>query len=358
MEQTSKSEGVITNSENFELENQKEEKSIESSDSAHNEIQRKKDELNIGLKTENFDEKLLTNEESSAEVIDNQTSKSERRKSSRRSISDKKTTSYDNNQLVKDNIEKEKSSNEVLATDLEEQRRPLLVRRNTVVEEAEESLRQARKSIALENNRKNSVKESWVELKKEIYNPQYREFMSRDCLAWFKLSLCYFIFYFLLASFFVMLLALYYTFKIDTKTPNLFYKESVMHYKGINPGLGFRPQVDVETELIKVNANESKNNFQSIDLFLAKYDQNKLKNFTGAHGRKQTYNYEDYIKDTPCSRENHFGFDSQAPCIIVKLNRIYGWLPTASAKAPGNLTKVSILLFVTIILRKNSCYIK
>ena len=231
-------------------------------------------------------------------------------------------------------------ANEIPVSDAEEQTRPFLVRRNTIVEETEESLRQARKSIALENSRKNSMKDNWIELKKDIYNPNFREFMGRDALAWFKLSLFYFIFYVVLATFFILLLLLFYEFKIDLKTPSLFYKESVMHYKGINPGLGFRPQVDVETELIRIDVNQTKINLQSIELFLDKYERNKLKNFTGAHGRIQQYIYDEYLKGTPCSRENNFGFYSQAPCIIVKLNRIYGWLPKVSAKTPGNLTKV------------------
>lgn len=222
-------------------------------------------------------------------------------------------------------------------------KKPLLVRRNTIVEETEESLRQARKSIAESASRKSSIKQDWGEIKRDLYNREYREFLSRDCLAWFKLSLFYFIFYVCLAGFFILLLYLFYEFKIDPKTPNLFYKESVMNFREINPGLGFRPQVDIESELINVSEKEAKNNIQSLNLFLTKYDRNKAKNFTGAHGRKQTFNYEEIIKNTPCSRENEYGYHTKSPCVIVKLNRIYGWLPTASAKTPANLTKVFII---------------
>lgn len=90
-----------------------------------------------------------------------------------------------------------------------------------------------------------------------------------------------------------------------------------------------------------MSANSSKMNLESLDLFLAKYERGKTANFTAAHGRKQVFNYREIIKETPCSRENNFGLNTTAPCVIVKLNRIYGWLPKASSKPPGNLTKLA-----------------
>lgn len=29
----------------------------------------------------------------------------------------------------------------------------------------------------------------------------------------------------------------------------------------------------------------------------------------------------------PCTQENHFNFHKSAPCIFLKLNKIYGWVP-------------------------------
>lgn len=97
---------------------------------------------------------------------------------------------------------------------------------------------------------KKSLRQSLSEICKEVYNSEYREFLSRDAKAWFKLSLFYFIFYVCLAGFFILLLMLFFL-TIDSKTPNYFYKESVMHYRGINPGLGFRPQVHKLTHTLK-----------------------------------------------------------------------------------------------------------
>lgn len=30
---------------------------------------------------------------------------------------------------------------------------------------------------------------------------------------------------------------------------------------------------------------------------------------------------------TQCSQKNNFGYSSGNPCVILKLNRIYGWVP-------------------------------
>lgn len=129
-------------------------------------------------------------------------------------------------------------------------------RRSTVEvggEEAEENLLEENRNGSSSTtarrksgkSRKKSLGESLAGICKELYNAEYREFLSRDAKGWFKLAIFYFFFYTCLASFFILLLVLFFQI-IDMKTPNYFYKESVMHYKGINPGLGFRPQVKIK----------------------------------------------------------------------------------------------------------------
>lgn len=76
---------------------------------------------------------------------------------------------------------------------------------------------------------------------------------------------------------------------------------------------------------------------------MIEYQLGKAINFTAAHGRKQTFNYENIVNNTPCSLEKQYGYapTSQAPCVLVKLNRIYGWLPIHVTKMPANLTKTN-----------------
>ncbi|CAH8562874.1 unnamed protein product [Schistosoma turkestanicum] len=36
-----------------------------------------------------------------------------------------------------------------------------------------------------------------------------------------------------------------------------------------------------------------------------------------------------------CNVNNYFGYDSGSPCVIIKLNRIYGWLPELKSNENG-----------------------
>ncbi len=128
-------------------------------------------------------------------------------------------------------------------------------RRNTLVDEAaEESFldNQADQSGSKRKKKKKTLKESLAEIGKEVYNSEYREFLSRDAKGWFKLSLFYFTFYSCLAAFFVLLLIMFFH-MIDHKKPSYYYKESVMNQKEVNPGMGFRPQVYIHDYLFFFN---------------------------------------------------------------------------------------------------------
>lgn len=44
----------------------------------------------------------------------------------------------------------------------------------------------------------------------------------------------------------------------------------------------------------------------------------------------------------PCTLENHYNYHKSAPCIFLKLNRIYGWIPDCyndSSKLPNKMPK-------------------
>lgn len=209
-------------------------------------------------------------------------------------------------------------------------------RRGTVVEEAQESLIDG--AQASKQKPKKTFKEKLSDFGGQLYNKQYREFLERDSKAWFKLSAFYFVFYLLLSCFFLILVLILYAI-LDLKQPTYYNDQSVMASRNkINPGMGFRPQPDPEYDIIDLSESSSKKYYQSLENFLKPYERNKENNFTGAHGFKVTYNYEDAIKNTPCSRENQYGLNSTKPCVVVKLNKIFGWLPGKLSSPPLNIT--------------------
>ena len=113
-------------------------------------------------------------------------------------------------------------------------------------------------------NAKKSSKLSGVG--KFIWNSQTKEFLGRDGASWAKLSLFYAVFYAFLGGFFIGLLAIFAS-TMPADRPTYYGESSTMNIRGLNPGLGFRPQIDVEDHLIAFNP-ENKNDADGYEKFV------------------------------------------------------------------------------------------
>lgn len=179
-----------------------------------------------------------------------------------------------------------------------------------------------------------------------IWNPRTKEFCGRSGLSWCKISIFYAIFYTCLGSFFIGMLAVFFQ-VMPVDKPTYFGESSTMAQKGLNPGLGFRPQIDVEDSLIAFNPTvfEGENQFST-------YSKN-LKNFLGTkysvnekeadniidcisgqdysnqliNGEVCRFDYENIFKNTSCTVKDNFGYNTNKPCVMIKLNKIVSWKP-------------------------------
>jgi hypothetical protein len=161
-------------------------------------------------------------------------------------------------------------------------------------EEEEEDEKEKKKSIFTK------IKES------SLVDFKRRQILGRDSSSCFKLALCYFIFYLFVASLFSVCLYVFYNI-VDKKKPTYYNEESVMNWKGVSPGIGYRPQIDLESKLISINItnDDSREEFKrSMDIFLRKYDESKENDFKGAQAVLQTFDYTSIIDGTPCSKQN------------------------------------------------------
>jgi sodium/potassium-transporting ATPase subunit beta len=181
-----------------------------------------------------------------------------------------------------------------------------------------------------------------------IWNSDTREFCGRDGASWGKVSLFYAIFYACLGSFFVGMLAVFVSFMPRDK-PSYYGEASTMNIRGLNPGLGFRPQIDVEDHQIVYNPIVQ----DDINLGRRKYFDN-LKNFLDAkygdlsseeeanvikcesgrsfdeelkNGKSCQFKHKEIFDGTDCTEDNSFGFKTHRPCILIKLNKIISWKP-------------------------------
>lgn len=201
----------------------------------------------------------------------------------------------------------------------------------------------ANKSLMNENKTVQRAGDELGETKKKslasrLYNSETRELLGRDSKAWFQITFFYFIFYALLALFWIGLLYLFHS-TLDPKAPTFYNEESTMASRNeISPGMGFRPHKDPESALIYANINDADENVRLLDLYLNEHQELKETPFKGAHEQEVVFNYEDLIDDTPCSRANSYGYNTASPCVLIKMNKIYGWLPRLAPETPYNLT--------------------
>lgn len=159
---------------------------------------------------------------------------------------------------------------------------------------------------------------------------------------------------------------------VDNHQPKWQLEESLI---GTNPGLGFRP-LSEQTERGSVIEYDRKKTAEgeywislvddflkgewklpllkwlwiSIYLFLLNIDYNHTEGRQMKHcDFKQTHNPNDVcVVNTesfgPCSSANGYGYKSAEPCIFLKLNKIFGWVPqcydTAINDMPSDLVNV------------------
>lgn len=181
-----------------------------------------------------------------------------------------------------------------------------------------------------------------------LWNSETREFLGRDGASWAKITFFYAIFYTCLASFFVGMLAVFVSF-MPRDVPSYYGDASKMGIDGINPGLGFRPQVDVEDSLIMysplVADSPSEGNLKYIrnlkNFLDAKYgkvdnsnDKSKLVKCKQAlsdedvrDGKACDFDYASIFEKTPCTEDKSFGYQTNEPCVLLKVNKIVDWRP-------------------------------
>lgn len=170
-----------------------------------------------------------------------------------------------------------------------------------------------------------------------IYNKKSGKILGRTSKNWGQLLLFYAIFYAILAAMYAIcmqgLLA-----TLNEEYPRWQLDESLI---GTNPGLGYRPmpgsfQEGAMIHYTAANKTQVKEWTDRLTDFLEPYrDHTQLpgggKNqvicdFSTPPGKGQVCAVE-VTRLGSCTAEGGFGFNKSAPCIFIKLNRIYGWVP-------------------------------
>ncbi|KAH7967285.1 hypothetical protein HPB49_023817 [Dermacentor silvarum] len=131
-----------------------------------------------------------------------------------------------------------------------------------------------------------------------LYNPDTKEVFGRTGLSWFKITVFYIIFYACLTAFWTIMLIVFYQ-TLDTIRPTWVLEGSA---------IGTIPDYDrqeADGEHLRTCSFE-----QPIDP-----KENKACRFA----------LESIASN--CSSAQQFGYEYGQPCVLLKLNRIFGWVP-------------------------------
>ncbi|GAB0095243.1 Sodium/potassium-transporting ATPase subunit beta-2 [Sergentomyia squamirostris] len=180
-----------------------------------------------------------------------------------------------------------------------------------------------------------------------LWNSETGQFMGRTGGSWAKILFFYIVFYVALCGFFAAMLAVFYQ-TLDDNMPKWQLENGLI---GTNPGLGFRPmppESNVESTLVWYKASSPDNMeywVNEIDLFLKPYmDEAKVENrvdcdFDHPPPEGKVCNVPANSWD-PCIAQKKYNFPKSSPCIFLKLNKIYNWLPdmySNSTSLPDNM---------------------
>jgi len=178
----------------------------------------------------------------------------------------------------------------------------------------------------------------WEGFKQFLWNSETSECLGRTGSSWAKILAFYVVFYAVLAGFFAAMLYVFYQ-TLDENKPKWQLDNGLI---GANPGLGFRPmppESNVESTLVWFEAANEKNTeywIGALDEFLESYtkvNKEDEKNRVDCDFENPPHNGKVCRVDVSsnkfglCTKEKDYGYSKSAPCIFLKLNKIYNWNP-------------------------------
>lgn len=184
------------------------------------------------------------------------------------------------------------------------------------------------------------------DFKLAIWNPQTRTCLGRTGDSWAKLIAFYIVLYSCLATLWSIYFHLFHL-TISDKYPKWQLEESLI---GTNPGLGFRPQSPrhrVESALISYREGldgDFKHWVDDLNEYLEPMDLSKqsseavakLKKNCDTNDPESFCPFDNSTIPPECTAAQNFSFPLGQPCLLIKLNRIYGWKPEPYENKPSS----------------------
>ncbi|CAH8679220.1 Atp1b1p, variant 3 [Schistosoma haematobium] len=186
--------------------------------------------------------------------------------------------------------------------------------------------------------------DSWY--KRPVWNSDEKTkyMMGRSLCGWIKFWLHYLILYICLLIIMMGMLIIITQLIISNDQPYITGMDSPL---ALSPGLGMRPRNDFKTTLIAYASSDPQTYMpfvQDIRTFLYFYEEVNIQpqdGFATCDKIKSPDDVDLVCKFYPhdmgvCVKENNFGYDRSQPCVIMKINKVYGWLPDIVNKTLSN----------------------
>ena len=72
-------------------------------------------------------------------------------------------------------------------------------------------------------------------------------------------------------------------------------------------------------------------------------------------GKSCKFDYKKIYKDTPCTEENDFGYTTDKPCVLLKLNKLIDFVPSGPLKIQCQADVILFLVLVPSFFRDLPC---
>ncbi|XP_071480227.1 sodium/potassium-transporting ATPase subunit beta-1-like [Diadema antillarum] len=187
----------------------------------------------------------------------------------------------------------------------------------------------------------------WNGFLKFLWNSETKEFLGRGGKSWGQISLFYFCFYTCLAAFWACMLLIFMQ-TVDYSRPKWVSYVST-------PSLVVTPS-ELEERISYTPTNEatfSKTVDKLDDLWKkineSNFDEEAMPCNATLPGDKSEQRYCTFDLSTLgqyCTPENSFGYTTTQPCVLVNLNRVWGWIPEnfAAEDAPDGYVNGHVLI--------------
>jgi sodium/potassium-transporting ATPase subunit beta len=181
-----------------------------------------------------------------------------------------------------------------------------------------------------------------------VFNPADKTVLGRSGLSWLAILGFYVAFYAVLAGFWAACLATFMHTTIDFSQPTQQHKYSLLKD---NPGITYEPADPSHTvTFISFNGSDSSTYSQYVsrlDSVLAPYrnmielynmnapNASNVKSCNQSLGHQSNLKYvclvdvDEILAKSGCGPENQYGYANGTPCVFLRSNKIFGYMPAA-----------------------------